>query len=258
MKQLPATLITGAADRIGRAMALDWAALGAPVCIHYNRSHGAAQALAQEIQQAGGKAALLQGDLCEPDALGGLVGRAADALGAPVTMLVNNASLFEADGAGSLEPTLFARHFAIHATAPGVLADQMVSQLPVDEEAMIVNIIDQRVWALTPNFISYTASKFALWGLTQTLAQAYAHSTQGRVRVNAIGPGPTLANLRQDPADFARQVNAVPLHRGPQLADFAATLAYLWAMKSLTGQMIALDGGQHLAWETPDIAGIVE
>lgn len=258
MTERPTTLITGAADRIGKAMAIDLAKAGTPVCIHYNRSDGAAQQLVQMIQQAGGKAATVQADLLNEHDVTGLVGRASQAIGTPIQCLINNASLFAADGIGDLGPELFAKHFAIHATAPALLADQMVGALADDAEGLIVNIIDQRVWALTPSFVSYTASKFALWGLTQTLAQAYAQSTHGKVRVNAIGPGPTLANQRQDPAEFRKQADAVPLGRGPELEDFAKTISYLWSMKSITGQMIALDGGQHLAWETPDVAGIIE
>lgn len=258
MTALPATLITGAADRIGKAMAFDLASAGTPVCIHYNRSDGAALELAETIQQAGGRAATVQAELLNEQDITGLVAKAAQAIGAPIQCLVNNASLFEPDRVGDLAPELFAQHFAIHATAPALLADQMVGALADGAEGLIVNIIDQRVWALTPNFLSYTASKLALWGLTQTLAQAYAQSTLGKVRVNAIGPGPTLANARQDPAEFRKQVDAVPLGRGPALDEFAATITYLWTMKSITGQMIALDGGQHLAWETPDVAGIIE
>ena len=258
MTSLPPTLITGAASRIGRAMAFDLARAGTPVCIHYRSSRDAALETCKAIEQAGGKAETVQGDLLDEDDLSSLVDRASDALGEPLGCLVNNASLFEADAVGDLQPDLFRSHFGVHATAPAILADRFVSQLPGDADGLIVNIIDQRVWKLTPNFVSYTASKVALWGLTQTLAQAFAASTQGRVRVNAIGPGPTLANERQADSDFRAQVDAVPLHRSPDLDAFAATLTYLWQMKSLTGQMIALDGGQHLAWETPDVAGINE
>lgn len=258
MPNVPATLITGAADRIGKAMALELAAAGTPVCVHYNRSDAAAQQLAETIRNAGGEAAIVQADLLDTGGLSGLLQQGSKAIGAPIQCLINNASLFEADHVGDLAPELFASHFAIHATAPALLADQLVNTLPKGAEGLVVNIVDQRVWALTPNFVSYTASKVALWGLTQTLAQAYAQSTEGRVRVNAIGPGPTLANQRQDPSEFQKQVDGVPLRRGPALEDFARTITYLWSMKSITGQMIALDGGQHLAWETPDVAGIIE
>lgn len=258
MTALPPTLITGAANRIGKAIAIDLAKAGTPVCIHYNHSAGAAEQVADYIRASGGQAATAQANLLSDSDVSALAGKASSALGMPLGCLVNSASLFEADSAGSLAPDLFHKHFTIHATAAAVLSDHMVNQLPSDAHGMIVNVIDQRVWSLTPNFISYTASKVALWGLTQTLAQAYAQSTGGRVRVNAIGPGPTLANPRQDPKDFQKQVDAVPLAVGPDLDAFAKTLTYLWQMKAMTGQMIALDGGQHLAWETPDIVGIKE
>lgn len=258
MTVLSATLITGAANRIGKAMAIDLAKAGTPVCIHYRSSEDEARQTADTIKQAGGNATTVQGDLLNDDDVQGLVAGAADALGTPIGCLVNNASLFEGDAVGSLAPNLFKAHFGVHATAPALLADQMVNQLPPDAEGLIVNIIDQRVWQLTPNFISYTASKVALWGLTQTLAQAFAQSTQGRVRVNAIGPGPTLSNDRQAHEDFAKQVAGIPLKQGPDLDAFAQTLTYLWQMKSITGQMIALDGGQHLGWETPDVVGVNE
>lgn len=258
MTALPPTLITGAATRLGQAMVQDLARAGTPVCIHYRSSGDAARQTADAINANGGKAAIVQADLLNDDEMETLVARASNALGLPLQVLVNSASLFQSDDVGTLKAALFHKHFAIHATASALLADALVNQLPTNAEGMIVNVIDQRVWRLTPNFISYTASKVALWGLTQTLAQAYAQSTNGRVRVNAIGPGPTLSNERQDDADFAKQVAGVPLHRGPKLDAFATTLAYLWQMKAMTGQMIALDGGQHLAWETPDVAGINE
>ena len=258
MTALPATLITGAANRIGRAMASDLAKSGTPICIHANSSGARAEALAAELRNEGGNAVVATADLTSEAGMTSLLSSAKDALGTPIACLVNNASIFEKDEAGSLEPELFARHFAIHATAPAILSDQMVNLLPEDQAGLIINVIDQRVWRLTPNFISYTASKSALWTLTQTLAQAFAEITQGRVRVNAIGPGPTLSNDRQQPEDFQKQIAGLPLGRGPNLDAFAQTITYLWNMPSVTGQMIALDGGQHLAWKTPDIDGIPE
>ncbi|MBO6673671.1 MAG: SDR family oxidoreductase [Rhizobiales bacterium] len=255
---LPPMLITGAANRIGKAMASQLAASGTPVCIHYRSSEDAAHQAVASIKKAGGTAAAVQADLLNDDDLIGLVGKASDALGAPLGCLVNNASMFKSDEVGDLGPDLFKAHFGVHATAPALLADQFVKQLPQGSDGLIVNIIDQRVWKLTPNFVSYTASKVALWGLTQTLAQAFAATTEGRVRVNAIGPGPTLSNERQEDDDFKKQVAGVPLKRSPDLDAFAQTITYLWRMKAVTGQMIALDGGQHLAWETPDVAGINE
>lgn len=249
----PAVLITGAADRIGRAIAQDMAAKGHPVCIHYNRSAQRARELVAALTDQGAHAICVGGDLLNSDTLGQLIPNAAETLGAPIQILVNNASIFEKDEVGGLSAALFDRHFGIHATAPALLADALVRALPSKSDALIVNIIDQRVWRLTPMFPSYTASKAALWALTQTLAQGYAELTNGRVRVNAIGPGPTLANQRQQDQDFQNQVDGIPLRKGPHLEEFAATITYLWHTKSITGQMIALDGGQHLAWQTPDV-----
>lgn len=258
MTSLPPTLITGAANRIGRAMARGIARKGAQVCIHYNRSADAAHELVKAIRSDGGTAQAVGADLLDSDAVQGLVSRAAEALGAPLGLLVNNASVFVKDELGALGPDLFQTHFAIHATAPALLADALVRQLPADADGLIVNIIDQRVWALTPLFPSYTASKSALWTLTRTLAQGYAEHTAGRVRVNAIGPGPTIANERQQDEDFKAQVEGVPLGRGATLDEFGETIAYLWNARSVTGQMIALDGGQHLAWQTPDVVNANE
>ncbi|MEM6711266.1 MAG: SDR family oxidoreductase [Pseudomonadota bacterium] len=254
MTQLPPTLITGAATRIGKTLALGLAVEGTPIVVHYNHSRDAAQAVVSEIRQKGGQAVAIGANLLDGAHVPTLVKDAAEALGQPLGCLINNASLFEKDEAGSLTADLFAQHFAIHATAPALLTDALAAQLKPEIQGLVVNIIDQRVWRLTPNFTSYTASKFALWGLTQTQAQAYAP----RLRVNAIGPGPTLANERQNASDFQKQTDAVPLGTGPDLSAFAETIQYLWQMKSMTGQMIALDGGQHLAWETPDVAGINE
>ena len=163
--------------------------------------------------------------------------------------------MFQDDDVRDFNEELFDKHFAIHLKAPAILAEAMAAaNLPDDREGLIVNIIDQRVWKLTPRFFSYTLSKAALWTATQTMAQALAP----RIRVNAIGPGPTLANERQKADDFARQAGAVPLERGPELAEFGATIRYLHDTRSVTGQMIALDGGQHLAWETPDVVNVGE
>ncbi len=149
---------------------------------------------------------------------------------------------------------MFDRHFDLHVKAPSFLAQDFAAQLPQDEEGLIVNIIDERVWKLTPRFYSYTLSKAALWAATRTMAQTFAP----RIRVNAIGPGPTLPNARQTAQDFARQSEGLLLRRGPDLSEFGATIRYLWTAKSVTGQMIALDGGQHLAWETRELLGIAE
>jgi NAD(P)-dependent dehydrogenase (short-subunit alcohol dehydrogenase family) len=169
----------------------------------------------------------------------------------PVTLLVNSASHFEDDRIGSLSPSDFDATLATNLRAPILLAQAFAAALPVDHAGLIVNILDQRVWRLTPRFFSYTISKAALWTATQTLAQALAP----RIRVNAIGPGPTLANLYQTPADFAAEAGALPLGRGVDPGEIGQALRYLIDASSVTGQMIAVDGGQHLAWRTPDVLG---
>jgi NAD(P)-dependent dehydrogenase (short-subunit alcohol dehydrogenase family) len=246
-------LITGGAKRIGAAIVDDLAANGFAVAIHSNSSLADADARAGRINGRGGKAVAVQADLTDMSEAGTLIARAAEALG-PIHLLVNSASIFEEDSAANPDFAIWDRHFAIHLKAPALLASNLAAQLPDGGDGLVVNVIDQRVWKLTPGFFSYTLSKSALWTATQTLAQAFAP----RVRVNAIGPGPTLAGERQSPADFQAQVDGVILKRGPELKEFGATIRYLWETRSVTGQMIALDGGQHLAWQTPDVTGIIE
>ena len=254
MKEAAGTaLVTGAARRIGRAIAQDLARHGFAVAVHFNRSRDEAEALAASIREAGGRAAAVCADLTDMGAVDSLVGKVAAALG-PVDLLVNNASLFHADSLSDFDLDGWDRHFAIHVKAPAVLARAFARALPADREGLMVNMIDQRVWRLTPGYFSYTLSKSALWTATRTMAQALAP----RIRVNAIGPGPTLKGERQQDRDFQAQLDGVLLKRGPELAEFGATVRYLWAARSVTGQMIALDGGQHLAWETPDVTGIAE
>lgn len=250
---LPVTLITGGAKRIGSHIAQDLAARGYPVIIHCNRSTTQAEALAQRIRAHGGKAAVVSADLSDDKQVASLMEQAAQPFG-PIELLVNNASVFEDDRIGSLTHDLWDRHFAVHVKAPVFLAQAMAEALPEDKQGLIINITDQRVQKLNPQFISYTLSKTALWTATRTLAQALAPA----IRVNAIAPGPTLPSERQQPGDFEKQVDAVLLKKAPLLDEFASTIDYLWRTRSVTGQMIALDGGQHLAWETPDIAGISE
>ncbi len=246
-------LITGGAKRIGRAIAEGLASQGFAVAIHAHNSLDEAQALADALGRAGARAAAVGANLHDVESTAGLVGKAAQALG-PVEILVNNASVFRDDEAGTFDAETFEAHFAVHVRAPSILAAAFATALPPERAGLIVNIIDQRVWALTPRFYSYTLSKAALWTATQTMAQAFAP----RIRVNAIGPGPTLRSPRQDEEAFRAQVAAVPLKRGPDLEEFARTIRFLYDTPSVTGQMIALDGGQHLAWETPDVAGISE
>jgi NAD(P)-dependent dehydrogenase (short-subunit alcohol dehydrogenase family) len=253
MKAKPAALVTGGSKRIGKAIAEDLAAHGFAVAIHCNGSRAEADALARSIKSAGGDAAVFEADLTVLSHVRRLLPAISAALG-PVSLLVNNASVFDDDAADALDEDVFDRHFALHVKAPSFLAQDFAAQLPENDEGLIVNIIDERVWKLTPRFYSYTLSKAALWTATRTMAQAFAP----RIRVNAIGPGPTLPNSRQTEADFQQQTAGLLLGKGPDLSEFGATIRYLWTAKSVTGQMIALDGGQHLAWETKDLAGIAE
>ncbi|CAM5396207.1 NAD(P)-dependent dehydrogenase (short-subunit alcohol dehydrogenase family) [Aquamicrobium terrae] len=246
-------LVTGGARRIGSAIVEDLAAHGFAVAIHANASRSEADELAARIAGAGGRAAVVTADLTDMAAAGALVAAAEAELG-PVSLLVNNASVFDDDSILDFDEAAWDRHFAIHVKAPAVLVRAFALALPAGADGLVVNIIDQRVWKPTPHYFSYTLSKSALWAATQTMAMALAP----RIRVNAIGPGPTLKNARQDDADFQAQLDGLVLRRGPELSEFGATIRYLWQARSVTGQMIALDGGQHLAWQTPDVTGMAE
>jgi NAD(P)-dependent dehydrogenase (short-subunit alcohol dehydrogenase family) len=246
-------LVTGGSRRIGKAIVEDLAAHGFAVAIHCNRSRDDADSLAAELTRSGAMVEVVQADLTNAVETEALVGKATAKLG-PLGLLVNNASIFANDTVETFNPEVAARHFAIHLTAPVLLTKRFATALPSGSEGLVVNIVDQRVWRLTPRLFSYTLSKSALWTATQTMAQALAPA----IRVNAIGPGPTLASERQDVSDFEAQVDGVILKRGPQLSEFGAAIRYLWDARSVTGQMIALDGGQHLAWQTPDVTGIKE
>lgn len=235
-------LITGAARRIGRAIALDLAAHGWQVGVHYRRSREEAQRVADDIGRAGGTAAALPANLADLDEVQSLIIRCTEALGAP-TCLINNASEFFLDTIASLTPAGWDTHLDINLKAPVFLAQALYRNLPQGAEGNVINIIDQRVWRPTPEFFSYTISKTGLWTATQTLAQAMAPT----VRVNAIGPGPTLQSVHQTQADFAAEAATTPLKRGPTLDEITAAVRFILATPSMTGQMIALDGGQHLS-----------
>jgi NAD(P)-dependent dehydrogenase (short-subunit alcohol dehydrogenase family) len=250
-----AVLVTGAAKRIGRAIALALAGEGYAVAVHYGRSREAADALVAEIEAKGGRACAVQGDLADAQAVARLVPEAAAGLGRALTMLVNNASEFEPDDLIALDPEQWERHFAINLRAPSFLVRDFARQCPQGADGLVVNLLDQRVWKPTPHFFSYQLTKSALWTATQTMAQALA--PRG-IRVNAIGPGPTVSNTRQGDADFRRQTQATPLKRGATPEEIARAVLFLAATPAMTGQMLALDGGQHLAWETPDVVGIRE
>ncbi len=246
-------LVTGGARRIGRSIVLKLAAEGYSVAIHCHNSLTEAEELATRIAGSGGRATVVRANLREPREVARIVPEAVRALG-PLTLLVNNASLFEPDELLTLEDESWDRHFAANLRAPVFLARDFARQLPQDREGSIVNIIDQRVWKPTPHFFSYGLTKAALFSATQTMAQALAP----RIRVNAVGPGPTLTGERQSEEDFARQSASVLLGHGGTPAEIAEAVLYLARARSVTGQMIAVDGGQHLAWETPDVVGIKE
>lgn len=242
-------LVTGAARRIGRAIALRLAGEGYGLALHSSvRSAPEAEALAQEIRGKGGCAVVVTGDLGQADNVAGLVGQATLALG-PLTLLVNNASLYETDGPGAFDAAFFDRLMAVNLRAPLQLASDFAAHLPPDQRGAVINIIDQKVWRLNPRYFSYTLSKSAFWTATQTMAQAYAP----RIRVNAVGPGPVLPNHVEGEAGFLREAAAVPLGSSVSPEEIADAVIYLVHARSVTGQMIAVDGGQHLAWKTPDV-----
>ena len=241
-----AALITGAGRRIGRAIARALAREGYAVVLHAYRSRGDAETLAGEITAGGGHACVVLADLADGMALAGLVPAAA-AFG-PLTLLVNNASQFDEDEIATLERAAFERTLAVNLTAPLFLAQAFAAQAPEGADASIVNIVDQRVLKPTPRFFSYTLSKSALYSATVTLAQALAP----KLRVNAVAPGPTLPSPRQSAEQFAAQAASVPLKRGPSPEDIAAAVIYLAQARSVTGTVIAVDGGQHIAWRTLD------
>ena len=235
-------LITGAARRIGAAIARDLAGAGWTVAVHHHRSAADAQTLIGEIEAAGGRARAFAADLLSEAETAALVGRVVDTLG-PLYCLVNNASLFERDEALTATRDSWERHMQINLRAPFLLTQAFARQVP-DAGGAVINLLDQRIWNLTPHFTSYTVSKVGLWTLTQTLAMALAP----KVRVNAVGPGPTLPSIRQSVEQFTRQWSAVPLARPTAPQEIAATVRFLLDAPSVTGQMIAVDGGQHLGW----------
>lgn len=241
-------LVTGGARRIGRTLVLALAEAGFDIAVHYRTSKAEAEAVAAEIAAGTGRRAVaLQADLAFEGKAASLVERAAEALG-PLTLLVNNASVFREDSIQTMTRDSWDAHMETNLRSPLVLAQVFAAQ--AEDGAAIVNLLDQRVWKPNPQFFTYALSKAALWAATRTLAQALAP----RIRVNAVGPGPTLPSIHQAPEDFAAEARNVPLRRRATPEEIARAVLYLVDAPSVTGQMIAVDGGQHLAWQTPDIA----
>jgi len=242
-------LVTGGGRRIGKAIALGLAEAGWRVAVHYRSSRDEAERVVAEITDGGGMACALSCDLRDAASLENLMNQAKDALG-PVTCLVNNAARFDYDEVRTMTVAQWDRHAETNLRAPVFLAQAMAAQLPADSHGNIVNIIDERVWKLVPTHFSYTVAKAGLWAATKMLAQSFAPD----IRVNAIGPGPTLPNAQQSEQDFARENARMLLGRGTTPDEILAAIKFILASPAMTGQMIALDGGQHLLWQTPDMA----
>lgn len=238
-----AILITGAGARVGRYLAKGLAADGWAVAIHYNRSKGGAETLAAEITEQGGTGAIVQGNLFVPQDLDSLMSRSAEALGQPLTALINNASTFEDDRARDFTRASYDYHMDINLRAPVMLSQQLAAQLPKGEAGCIINMIDQRVLNPDPTFFTYAMSKSALHWATKTLAQSLAPN----IRVNAIGPGPSLKNHTQTDDVFDAEVASTLLGTGSPPDSLFEAARYLLAAESVTGQMITVDGGQHLS-----------
>lgn len=257
---MPAALVTGAGARLGKAMALYLASRGYDVVVHYASSEAGAAAVVADIKAMGRQAVAVQADLLDETATQGLIGKATNALG-PLSVLVNNASIFEHDTISTGTRNSWDRHIESNLRAPFVLTQNFAAQAldPIMDstgepiaQALVLNMLDQRVHKLTPEFMSYTIAKMGLWALTRTAAQALAP----KVRVNGIGPGPTLQGSGQTEDQFARQRAATTLKRGVNPDDICAALGYFLDAKVVTGQMLCVDGGQHLGWETPDVMGV--
>ena len=239
-------LVTGGAQRIGQALVSALAEDGFAVAIHYHRSQDAAEGLAEAVRAKGGRAVALAANLADEEQVAALLPRAENELGA-IGCLVNNAAVFVDDTVETATRQSWELHLAVNLRAPFVLMQVLAARLPVEQSGAVINLLDQRVWSLTPYFVSYTLAKAGLWTLTQTMALALAP----RIRVNGIGPGPTLPSPRQSLEQFARQCDLTPLRRGTNPREIASAMRFILSAPAMTGQMIALDGGQHLGWAQP-------
>jgi NAD(P)-dependent dehydrogenase (short-subunit alcohol dehydrogenase family) len=246
MAERGAALVTGGARRIGRALVVCAAEAGYDVAIHVRAVDDEAEAAAAEVRARGRKAAILACDLRKEATTVALVGEAEAELG-PVTLLVNSASVFEEDAFTDMNRASWDAHMETNLRSPLVLAQVFARRLPAGREGLIVNLLDQRVLKPSPEFFSYSLSKAALWDATRMLAQALAP----RIRVNGIGPGPTLPSTHQTEAQFAQQCGDMPLGHGTSPDEIVAAVWFLLQARAVTGQMLALDGGQHLGWAQP-------
>lgn len=249
MAETGRALVTGGGKRIGRAIAEALGEAGWSVAVHYRSSAAEADAVAETIRRSGSNAATVRANLADEAETGELIAAAGAALGGPLTLLVNSASAFENDSADDHNRRGWDLHMETNLRAPIHLAQDFANALPHDENGVVINLIDQRVWKLNPQFFTYTLSKSALWTATRTMAQALAP----RIRVNAIGPGPTLRSVHQSEEEFEAELEATLTGQGSNPEEIVKAVMYLIAAKSVTGQMIASDGGQHLVWQTPDI-----
>lgn len=247
-------LVTGAGQRLGLAIAQKLAKAGHAVILHASNSIAQAEAAAESLRAEGAKAYAVQADLLVEADVASLITRASSLAGAPITGLVNNASIFEGDEASDFTRTSWDRHFDVHVRVPCELARNLAAALPAGQSGSIVNLIDQRIFKLTPQFFTYTLSKAALATATHTLAQALAP----QVRVNGVAPGPTARNIRQSEEDFQKQVDATLLGTGSPVDDVVEAVCFLLNAEAVTGQIMAVDGGQSLIWRTADVDGINE
>ena len=256
-----AALVTGAGRRLGRAMAVALAEDGLNVVVHYVGSREEAEETADAARAFGVRAETVKADLLHRDQVEALVPAAIDAIGEPLGVLINNASIFEHDTVQTATTTSWDRHIASNLEAPFFLTQAFAKQVqggatdasgePI-ASACVVNMIDQRARKLTPEFATYTIAKMGLWAFTQTAAQGLAPD----IRVNGIGPGPTLQGDRQTERHFADQRSNTILKRGSNVEDIVGALRFILNSHGLTGQLLCMDGGQHLGWKTPDVMGV--
>ena len=251
-KTLPMTnnmLITGAAQRIGAALAEEMAAEGWHVCIHYNASQAQAEKVADAIISKGGKASIFHANLAAAEGPENLIIQCQDEIG-PLSCLINNASIFEYDDVDSLNGEMLDLHHAVNVRAPLLLSQAFSKRIPKNVTCNIVNILDNKVMAPNPDYMSYTLSKFALKGATEILAMAMAP----QIRVNGIAPGITLLSGKQSKFRFNKAHKTNPLKQGCTPGQIAAALKLILDCPSMTGEIIVLDGGQKLQHLPRDIA----